>query len=317
MKSKKTINLMLCDITGRLIDDLSVEELGYNFKPFLSTQNLKIVDRPRDADYIVPKVDLDYNWMRSASRNFRKLTRGKLYRKFGEKFVFYNLHDIPEYLHQDDVGLKFAAMPMYSHAENIKCNVNMVPLLNEMYFFEDANVIDELRNTKREYEYSFVGAISSGGPRSVRTQRDFIYDFVDHEDSLIIDTTNEKSIFHVKKDWKIYAFLRKYFERLSLSRFGFCPVGQGLNSFRIGECMRIGVVPIIVGHKCLPLEQFINWEECCLIFDDTEDVSHDTIKQKMENKDYAQMSKMCIEVWEQYFRPENLYQFLFEEFLLK
>ena len=73
-KSKKTINLMLCDITGRLIDDVSVEELGYNFKPFLSTQNLKIVNRPLDADYIVPKVDLDYNWMRSAGRNFRKLT---------------------------------------------------------------------------------------------------------------------------------------------------------------------------------------------------------------------------------------------------
>ena len=52
-------------------------------------------------------------------------------------------------------------MPMYSHTENIKCNVNMVPLLNEMYFFDDANVIDELRNTKREYDYSFVGAISS------------------------------------------------------------------------------------------------------------------------------------------------------------
>ena len=46
------------------------------------------------------------------------------------------------------------------------------------------------------------------------------------------------------------------------------------------ECMRIGVVPIIVGHQCLPLEQFINWEECCLIFDNTEDVSHDTHKAK-------------------------------------
>ena len=72
------------EITYDMIDRDEKLELAQNI-----LLNLKIVDRPRDADYIVPKVDLDYNWMRSASRNFRKLTRGKLYRKFGEKFVFY------------------------------------------------------------------------------------------------------------------------------------------------------------------------------------------------------------------------------------
>ena len=38
-------------------------------------------------------------------------------------------------------------------------------------------------------------------------------------------------------------------DKLSKCKFGLCPVGQGLNSYRLGECMQIGVVPIIVGHK--------------------------------------------------------------------
>ena len=104
-------------------------------------------------------------------------------------------------------------------------------------------------------------------------------------------------------------------DKLSKCKFGLCPVGQGLNSYRLGECMQIGVVPIIVGHKALPLENYINWNSFSLVFPNMDDVTHENIQKKMANKDYNFMSRECIKTWEKYFKVTNLSNFLYGEFL--
>jgi hypothetical protein len=304
------VKLFVCDRVG---NDLPNESLDFDVKPFCYIDGVQITDNPSVADHIAPRIN---KWMGSCD-DFGKLRESELYKEFGEKFVFYNLDDIPTCLHEDDVGIKFVAMPMFNWVENMKSNVVMVPLLDEKYLWDRDDMIEEHRHVNRTYEYVFVGGIGTSGPKSVRTQRDFVLDFAERDDSLVVDTTHKKSMFHVTKSWKIDRFQREYMEKLSKGRFGFCPVGQGLNSYRVGECMRLGVVPIVVGHKCLPLEPYINWNECALMFDTQDEVTHDNIRKQLGDRKCEDMGKLCIDVWEKYFRPENLCKFLYEEFLEK
>ena len=303
------MRLYVCDVLGNHSD----KNLHFDTKPFCYVSGVELVDNPVLADYIVPRMN---RWMESC-KDFSKLQDSELYKRFGDRFVFYNLDDLPECFHGDEIGIKFVAMPMFDWTENMKSNVVMVPLIDEKYLRSTDDEIEEYRNTERTYEYVFVGGIGTSGPMSIRTQRDFVLNFVERGDSLIVDTTHDKSIFHVKKEWKIDKFQREYMEKLAKGKFGFCPVGQGLNSYRIGECMRLGVVPIIVGHKCLPLEPYIDWNECALIFETQDEVTHESIQEQIGDRNYEDMGKLCIGVWEKYFLPQNLCKFLYEEFLVK
>ena len=147
--------------------------------------------------------------------------------------------------------------------------------------------------------------------------RHFVLKFENREDSLILDTSPNKSIFNVRKDFKKQKMQYQYLKKLASAKFGFCPVGAGLNSHRLGECMRLGVVPIMVGHKCLPLEPYIDWRGCALIFENQNDVTHENIQTQLGGRNHEDMGKLCIDVWEKYFRPENLCKFLYDEFLNK
>jgi hypothetical protein len=303
------VKLFVCDKFGSQID----QNLEFDIKPFCYIDDIRMVDNPHDADYIVPLVR---KYLESCE-DFNILRESKLYKDFGERFVFYNLDDVPTCLYEEPNGVKFTAMPVSDWSENMRSNIVMVPLVEEKYLRLSEEEIVKCRLTERIYEYVFVGGVSTSGPMSIRTQRDFVLDFAGRLDSLIVDTTNDKSIFHVKKEWKIDKFHREYMDKVSLGKFGFCPVGQGLNSYRIGECMRIGVVPIIVGHKCLPLEPYIDWKTCSLIFANPEDVTHESIQKQIGDRNYEDMGKLCIDVWEKYFRPDNLCKFLYGEFLEK
>tara|TARA_B100002019_G_scaffold293440_1_gene321077 strand:+ start:2361 stop:3056 length:696 start_codon:yes stop_codon:yes gene_type:complete len=229
--------------------------------------------------------------------------------------VFYNLDDKPVCLHEDSNGIKFTAMPIHDSIQNGKSNIIMIPLVEKKFELLSDEERIKLRSETRKYQYGFIGAISTSGRASIRTQRDFVKNFINKYNSYIEDTTHKTSIFHVRKPGKFKKFHVDYMDKLSKCKFGLCPVGQGLNSYRLGECMQIGVVPIIVGHKALPLENYINWNSFSLVFPNMDDVTHENIQKKMANKDYNFMSRECIKTWEKYFKVTNLSNFLYGEFL--
>ena len=305
--------ILVVDSDGGVLNYKDATKHLLSCYPFMHLgEYVEATDRVEDSDFIFPMIT---QYMGVCPR-YDEIIKTDLYKHYGDRFVFYTLDDLPECLHEDSIGMKFTAMPMKNHEENLESNVIMIPLVDDKILFADEEKITEYRTIDREYEYVFVGGIGTSGPKSVRTQRDFVLNFAERGDSLVVDTTKDKSIFHVKKDWKIEKFQREYMEKLAKGKFGFCPVGQGLNSYRIGECMRIGVVPIIVGHKCFPLESHIDWNECALIFETQDEVTDENISAQLGNRNHKEMGKLCIEVWEKYFRPENLCKFLYKEFLL-
>ena len=274
-------------------------------KHFEVTKNLD------ECDFIFPQI----NVYLGSCNQYNILKKTKLYRDNSSKFVFYNLDDKPVCLHEDSNGIKFTAMPIHDSIQNGKSNIIMIPLVEKKFELLSDEERIKLRSETRKYQYGFIGAISTSGRASIRTQRDFVKNFINKYNSYIEDTTHKTSIFHVRKPGKFKKFHVDYMDKLSKCKFGLCPVGQGLNSYRLGECMQIGVVPIIVGHKALPLENYINWNSFSLVFPNMDDVTHENIQKKMANKDYNFMSRECIKTWEKYFKVTNLSNFLYGEFL--
>ena len=306
------MKLLVTDATCNILEVDDAKLRLSSIMPFKYLLNdISLTNNPDLADGIFPIV----NQYLGLHYQYDKLKTFKLYKMYGHKFIFYTLDDLPYCIHDDSIGIKFSAMPLKSDFENKKNNIIMIPLIDDKILFNDEAKINQFKDYEKEYEFVFIGAIGTSGRKSVRTQRDFVLNFKERDDSLIIDTTNYKSIFHIKHDWKIHRFQSQYLENLAKGKFGFCHVGQGLNSYRIGECMRIGIVPIIVGHKCLPLETYINWNEFALIFEDGNDVTHENIKKQLGNRNSEDMGKLCIDVWEKYFRPTNLSKFLYKEYL--
>jgi hypothetical protein len=277
---------------------------------FLNKQ-FEVTKNINDCDFIFPQI----NTYLGSCNHYNILKKTKLYQDYSSKFVFYNLDDKPISLHEDSTGIKFTAMPMHDYTQNKKSNIIMIPLVEKKFELLSDEERNKLREETRKYQYGFIGAISTSGRASIRTQRDFVKNFINKYNSYIEDTTHKTSIFHVRKPGKFKKFHEDYMNKLSKCKFGLCPVGQGLNSYRLGECMQIGVVPIIVGHKALPLENYINWNSFSLVFANKNDVTHENIQKKMANKDYNFMSRECMKTWEKYFKVTNLSNFLYGEFL--
>ena len=269
-------------------------------------------------DYIIPTDSVDEsdyiffnsNW--NICGEFNTLKDKDYYIKYKEKYIFYSLMDGPYCLSTIQHGLKFIAMPQFDWKTNIENKIIMTPLVLEDISYKETDRIEQLKNVNKKYEYSFIGGIW-------KNCREFLHTFEHRDDSNIINTENAKSIFKVSvwKHWKINKMQKQYFENLALSKFGFCPVGGGLNSYRLGECMRIGVIPIIVGHKCYPFEDEINYSEFSLMFENQKDVTHENIQIKMKNKNIDLMRTRCIEIWQKYYDFKEQAKYIYNKYLIK
>ena len=62
-----------------------------------------------------------------------------------------------------------------------------------------------------------------------------------------------------------YVYKYDYDKMMSRAKFGFAPAGQGMHSFRLGEVMRAGAVPIDLqirrGDMVLPWEDVLDWSK--------------------------------------------------------
>lgn len=306
------LNILVVDKHCNVLKKTVANNILFDLEPFVSLESqISITTSVTNCDYIFPII----NRYLGSKKHYNKIKETDLYRNHSNKFIFYNLDDIPECLYEDKNAIKFTAMPLKSHEENLKHNIIMIPLVEKKFEMLTNENRNKLRDNKRDYDLGFVGAINTSGRCSVRTKRGFIKNFQNNKKYFIEDTTHNTSIFHVRKQGKLENFHFKYMEKLSQFKFGFCPVGQGLNSYRIGECMQVGTVPIIIEHKCLPLESYIDWNSCALIFDSEHDVTIENINELMKNRDYEELRKNAIFNWEKFHRVGNLCKFLYKEFL--
>jgi hypothetical protein len=88
--------------------------------------------------------------------------------------------------------------------------------------------------------------------------------------------------------------LSSYCSILSSSTFGLAPVGFGLNSFRLQECLQYGAIPVIIADKRLephniPFEEygvFINESDAGNVYDILQEMTVDDITEKQSKLKY-------------------------------
>jgi|14_taG_2_1085336.scaffolds.fasta_scaffold39323_2 hypothetical protein len=216
---------------------------------------------------------------------------------------FLYLNDDNPYRAYLDSSLSFVAQPSKGQKINKENNIVSVPLLmsDEWDIInEDNNLIHELRQTKKEYDYLFIGQCHYMGREKFKTINLNNYYFRE----------NRAGIFHLnKKDKK--KELIKFLKEIAKSRFIFCPRGIGSSSFRLYQTMMVGSVPIETGMNDYPFSDEVEWSKFCISGDlDNLEELIDSSK----NVDYEEYSRNAKSFWDNYCRHNKLVEKLEERY---
>ena len=88
--------------------------------------------------------------------------------------------------------------------------------------------------------------------------------------------------------------------------YGFCCRGAGNFSYRFGEVLSHGRIPVLVDTDCvLPYEHLIDWNKHAIIVNENDDIANVIIEfHKNTNEEtLINMQKQNRKLWEEYFTP--------------
>jgi hypothetical protein len=111
--------------------------------------------------------------------------------------------------------------------------------------------------------------------------------------------------------------IKEFNENIQNSLYGFCCRGAGNFSFRFGEVLSHGRIPVLVDSDCvLPFEHKINWNEHAVIVSQNDvDNIENLLLEFHESKSSSQIMKMQEEnrrLWKEYFTPLGFVEHLGE-----
>lgn len=215
-------------------------------------------------------------------------------------FLFLN-DDYPilAYQHKDEIS--FVAQPLAENKVNREHNVIPVPLMmtDEWEIIkEDRNIIKRLREIPKSFDYNFVGQCNYAGREIFRNLSVENYDFDE----------NPNGVYGLGKEKKKQELI-KFLERISKSKFVFCPRGAGSSSFRLYQSLMVGSVPIITGMNDYPFSDEVDWDSFSIRG------SLDNITELVDiskSIDFDCFSKNGMKFWDNYCIHDNLYRKLKE-----
>lgn len=219
----------------------------------------------------------------------------------GRKYIYLNDDDPSRAYYSKDIS--FVAQPLAGAETNKKHRVITVPLMmtDEWQIIKDnPKLIKSLRNTKKEYDFNFVGQCNYMGRDVFRVLNLENYDFE--------ETPAIYSLSKAEKADKLMSFLY----RISKSRFVFAPRGIGSSSFRAYQAMMVGSIPIITGMNDYPFKNNVDWDEISIRGELGE--LNFLIKKALNisyNK-YEAMQEQAIYFWDNYCKHDILYKKLKE-----
>ena len=128
--------------------------------------------------------------------------------------------------------------PLYEKDVNEEYNVVIVPLVmhEQDKIIFDKTFLSECRKNNKKYEYGYIGDIYKGRLELKNLELDSYF---------FKDTSND-TIWHLNEIDKVER-IKDFLNEVSLSKFTFCPRGNGSSSFRLFESLEAGSVPIITG----------------------------------------------------------------------
>ena len=135
-------------------------------------------------------------------------------------------------------------------------------------------------------------------------------------DSYFFKDISNDTIWHLNENDKVER-IKDFLNEVSLSKFTFCPRGNGSSSFRLFESLEAGSVPIIIGMLDYPFIDEVDWDSFSIRGESIEDLPVLIDKSKnLTDSEYEVMRQNGIDFWEQYCRLDNYHDWVIKEFLL-
>ena len=257
-------------------------------RPFYPTKvhNVTLTSNPKEANFILCQLK------GNQKTHYDGVIKTDLFKQYGDKFVFYVNNDHPEFLYREKDSIKLVAQPAHTKDVLDLHNITTIPLLmtDHLDFHLDSTLMEECRNVKKEYDYIYMGQLYGDRLKLKSLRLDKFY----------LKTSSD--IYHlptVSKQNKI----KNYLKELGKGKFGFCPRGGGSNSFRLYECLMVGVVPIITDVIQLPFTDEVNWDEFSIVGSMR---NVDKLIEKSKSIDYKLYRQRGIDFWEKYCKYYNM-----------
>ena len=91
------------------------------------------------------------------------------------------------------------------------------------------------------------------------------------------------------------------------SKFTLCPRGYGNTSFRLYECMQLNSVPVYISNDFyLPWSDELNWNEFCIIINESEIQNIGDILHNITDDQYNRMQTKIKEIYNAYFSLDGV-----------
>lgn len=223
------------------------------------------------------------------------------FKKYARKFVFWSMHDFPEFAYREQDSVKFLCQPLFP--EDINRNYRVIPTPLQMRHFEyemiqDKEWIEKIRKTPKEYDFMYVGQIAYQGREFLKKLKLKKYYF---EETV--------PIWHIQDTQERIDLNKAFCEKLAKSKFVFCPRGEGSSSFRLYQTLMSGSVPIISGQKEMPFKDEVDWENFAYFGENYPIL--------IEKFDYNKMREQGMKFWDKYCHMVECDRFLFDKYLLR
>ena len=223
------------------------------------------------------------------------------YIEFDGKRYMYLEDDNPIAAYQTP-EISFVAQPLGDAEFNKAHNVVVVPLIMNGFwdiFLEHPNLISELRQIEKIYDYAFIGQYHY-------MNRDVFLHL--EERGLISNYYCEKNpvnTFGMTKEEKKPEII-KYWKEIAAAKFVFAPRGMGSSSYRLYEAMMVGSVPIITGMLDYPFDNEVGWDFMSIRGGPLFSLIQKSKKLSSQQWDWC--SKQAMGFWDEYCRHDKLYE---------
>ena len=96
------------------------------------------------------------------------------------------------------------------------------------------------------------------------------------------------------KTYKEYEGPSSMYEQIMWnSTFGFCPGGAGVSSYRLGEYLSTGTIPVVVGDIVAPFAPEVDWSSCWIMIPEARVVDVPRILREISPQEIRQRQKRC------------------------
>lgn len=247
----------------------------------------RLTEHPSEADLII-LVGERFN------KGFKNLFRNETLKRYSNKAFLLSLSDF---------SAQRAFRGVYASASNSILNFNRI-LSTSYTIFSDSlknpyitTQIEPL--IERKHFISFLGRNSHRIRNEVFNMKFFRNDIV------IRNTSNDFDLFTGKSS--DYG-LKVYYETLINSKFSLCPRGVGLNSIRLFESMKMGVVPIIISDNFM-LPKGPVWKNFSIVIKEKNIASLEQIALEYES-DYYKMGSLAKIAYDDFFDDKTYFDHL-------